>query len=243
MAASAVARSTPSISKRIFPGRITATHSSGAPLPLPIRVSAGFLVIGLSGNKRIHTLPPRLMERVMATRAASICRDVIHAHSMALRPNSPKEMADPRQALPHMRPRCCFLNLTFFGIIMAVCPQFLNGSRPKRPASVRQPAWSRGPPQLPDGPPVSGRAAAATSTAAESASPDALPDAADRSARSAPPDPTLRAAEACAPADDRGVRRHGLRHDPGVRDDHPYHPGGRANRALVPDRAADCAAW
>src|ERR1019366_4342692 len=88
MAASAVARSTPSISKRIFPGRITATHSSGAPLPLPIRVSAGFLVIGLSGNKRIHTLPPRLMERVMATRAASICRDVIHAHSMAFRPNS-----------------------------------------------------------------------------------------------------------------------------------------------------------
>src|ERR1022692_4084433 len=247
MAASAVARSTPSISKRILPGRITATHSSGAPLPLPIRVSAGFLVIGLSGNKRIHTLPPRLMERVMATRAASICRDVIHAHSMAFRPNSPKEIDDPRQALPHMRPRCCFLNLTFFGIIMAVCPQFLTGSRPERPASVRQPAWSRVPGLLPapfpDGPPVSRRAAAATSTAAESASPDALPDAADRSARSAPPDPTLLPAEACAPADGRGVRRHGLRHGPGVRDDHPYHPGGRANRALVPDRAADCAAW
>src|SRR5690606_2131417 len=29
---------TPSISNRIFPGRTTHTHSSGAPLPLPMRV-------------------------------------------------------------------------------------------------------------------------------------------------------------------------------------------------------------
>src|ERR1017187_8366325 len=90
-----------------------------------MRVSAGFLVIGLSGNSRIQTFPPRLMERVMATRAASISRSVIHAHSSALRPKSPKEMVDPRHALPAMRPRCCFLYLTFFGIIMAVCPQSL----------------------------------------------------------------------------------------------------------------------
>ena len=61
-------RVTPSISNRILPGRTTATHSSGAPFPLPIRVSAGFLVIGLSGNNRIQTLPPRLMNRVMAIR-------------------------------------------------------------------------------------------------------------------------------------------------------------------------------
>src|SRR5260370_19802014 len=195
MEARAVARSTPSISKRIFPGRITATHSSGASLPLPIRVSAGFLVIGLSGNNRIHTLPPRLMERVMATRAASICRDVIHAHSMALSPNSQNEIDDPRQAFPAMRPRCCFLYLTFFGIIMAVCPQFLTGSRPNLPASVRQPAWSRVPALFPtvfpDEPPASRRAAAATSTVAESAPPDALPDAAGRSAEVAPPDPSV----------------------------------------------------
>ena len=39
----------------------TATHPSGEPLPFPMRVSAGFLVIGLSGNTRIQTLPPRLM--------------------------------------------------------------------------------------------------------------------------------------------------------------------------------------
>src|SRR6185503_4953703 len=38
---------TPSISNRIRPGLMTATHPSGAPLPLPIRVSCGFLVTGL----------------------------------------------------------------------------------------------------------------------------------------------------------------------------------------------------
>src|ERR1043165_5132722 len=37
---------TPSISNRIRPGRTTHTHSSGAPLPLPMRTSCGFLVIG-----------------------------------------------------------------------------------------------------------------------------------------------------------------------------------------------------
>src|SRR3954452_17821017 len=125
IAALATSSATPSISNRILPGRTTHTHSSGAPLPLPIRVSAGFLVIGLSGNNRIQTLPPRLIERVMATRAASICRLVIHATSSALSPNSPKAMDDPRQALPARRPRCCFLYLTFFGIIIVVCPQSL----------------------------------------------------------------------------------------------------------------------
>src|SRR5215472_13717293 len=125
MASKAVWRSTPSISNRILPGRMVATHCSGAPLPLPIRVSAGFLVMGLSGKSRIQTLPPRLMERVMATRAASICRSVIHAHSIAFRPYSPYEISEPRHALPAMRPRCCFRYFTFFGIIMAVSPQSL----------------------------------------------------------------------------------------------------------------------
>jgi len=79
-----VPASTPSISNNILPGRITATQASGAPLPLPIRVSAGFFVIGLSGNKRIHTLPPRLMKRVIAIRAASIlaCRDPAAFHRL-----------------------------------------------------------------------------------------------------------------------------------------------------------------
>src|ERR1044072_799267 len=68
----AVASSTPAISNIIRPGFTTDTHFSGAPLPLPMRVSAGFLVNGLSGKMRIHSLPPRLMNLVMATRDASI---------------------------------------------------------------------------------------------------------------------------------------------------------------------------
>ena len=38
----------------------TATQWSGAPLPEPMRTSAGFLVTGLSGKMRIQILPPRL---------------------------------------------------------------------------------------------------------------------------------------------------------------------------------------
>ena len=83
-----------------------------------MRVSCGFLVIGLSGNTRIQILPPRLMKRVMAIRAASICRTVSQHGSMAFSPKSPNETSDPRHALPRMRPRCCLRYLTFFGINM-----------------------------------------------------------------------------------------------------------------------------
>src|SRR6266545_4266980 len=99
-------------------------------------------------------------------------------------------MSLPRHAFPAMRPRCCFLYLTFFGIIMAVCPQFLIGSRRNLPASALLPAWSRPErlrrPVFPDALPVSRKAVAAPSTAAESEPPDALPDAAGRKAESVP---------------------------------------------------------
>src|SRR2546425_7018896 len=118
MASRAVVSSTPSISYRIRPGLTTATHPSGAPLPLPMRVSAGFLVYGLSGNTRIHILPPRLIERVIATRAASIWRLVTHAGSRAISPYSPNATDEPRYALPRMRPRICLRYLTRLGINM-----------------------------------------------------------------------------------------------------------------------------
>src|SRR4029077_6800072 len=78
------------------------------------------LVKGLSGKIRIHNFPPRLMNRVIATREASICRSVIHAASSAFRPYSPNARSPPRHALPVRRPRICFLYFTFFGINIAV---------------------------------------------------------------------------------------------------------------------------
>src|SRR5271155_729107 len=128
MASFAVASSTPAISNMILPGLTTATQRSGAPLPLPIRVSAGFLVNGLSGKMRIQSFPPRLMKREMATREASICRSVIHAHSMAFKPYSPNARSPPRQALPLRRPRICFRYFTFLGINIAIV-SFPNLSR------------------------------------------------------------------------------------------------------------------
>jgi hypothetical protein len=52
----------------------------------------------------------------MATLAASICRWVIHAGSIAFNPKFPKETVNPRVALPALLPLCAFLNLTLFGI-------------------------------------------------------------------------------------------------------------------------------
>src|SRR5215470_16416168 len=101
------------------PGFTTATHSSGFPLPLPIRVSAGFFVTGLSGKILIQTLPPRFRLRVRATRAASIWRFVTQPGSRALRPYSPNASVEPRYALPRMLPRWAFRYLTRLGISIA----------------------------------------------------------------------------------------------------------------------------
>ena len=90
IASRASSSGTPASSNITRPGLTTATHPSGLPLPDPIRVSAGFLVKGLSGKTLIQTFPPRLIFRVMATRAASIWRLVIQPRSSAFSPYSPK---------------------------------------------------------------------------------------------------------------------------------------------------------
>src|SRR5664280_1026706 len=139
IASTADSRSTPAISKRIRPGRTTATQWSGAPLPDPMRVSAGFLVAGLSGKIRIQILPPRLTERVMARRAASIWRLVIQAGSRVARPNSPNATVVPPFAWPDIRPRWTLRCLTRRGISMASCPLCRDGRghlgsrRPRNP--------------------------------------------------------------------------------------------------------------
>src|SRR5919106_3714575 len=111
--------STPASSNMTRPGFTTATQPSGEPLPEPIRVSAGFFVNGLSGKTLIQTLPPRLILRVIAMRAASICRFVSHPGSSALMPKSPNCTAVWPLAVPRMRPRWYLRNLVFFGSSIA----------------------------------------------------------------------------------------------------------------------------
>src|SRR6476661_2010677 len=71
-----------------------------------MRTSAGFFDTGLSGKIRIQIRPPRLMWRVIALRAASICRDVRRPRSVAFRPYSPKLTLLPTVATPLFRPFC-----------------------------------------------------------------------------------------------------------------------------------------
>src|SRR6185295_3013703 len=106
---------TPASSNMTRPGFTTATQPSGEPLPEPMRVSAGFFVTGLSGKTLIHTLPPRLILRVMAIRAASIWRLVSQPASRVFSPYSPNSTFCWARDSPGLRPRCCRRNLTRFG--------------------------------------------------------------------------------------------------------------------------------
>ena len=116
----AMSRLTPSSSNITRPGFTTATHISGDPLPFPMRVSAAFFVMGLSGKSRTQIFPPRLTKRVMAIRLASISRAVIQPSSNVFKPKSPNATVQPVVALPLRRPRCCFLNFTLPGINMTL---------------------------------------------------------------------------------------------------------------------------
>src|SRR3954447_26228640 len=85
-ASRATSSGTPSISNMIRPGWTRAAQYSTAPLPLPIRTSAGLSVTGTSGKMRIHTRPWRFIWRVIARRAASIWRAVTRSDSTDFRP-------------------------------------------------------------------------------------------------------------------------------------------------------------
>src|SRR5919112_1049770 len=122
MASRASVSSTPLISNITRPGLTTATYASGAPLPLPILVSAGFLVTGLCGKMLIQTFPPRRIFLVIAIRAASIWRLVIQAGSRACSPYSPNCTSVPPLAFPRILPLWGFLYLSFLGTSIYLPP-------------------------------------------------------------------------------------------------------------------------
>src|SRR5262249_31422131 len=128
----ATASVTPSTSKSTLAGRITATQDSNGPLPLPIRVSSGFLVKDFCGKTRIHILPCRFILRAIATRAASSCLVSNQQRCSAIKPYSPKATVCPRDARPARLPRCIFRSLT------------LSGSRGISKYSVLGIGWVRG---------------------------------------------------------------------------------------------------
>src|SRR5580693_6363376 len=93
----------------------------------------------------IHTFPPRRICRVMAIRAASICRLVTYACSRAWIPYSPNDTWVPPVALPVRCGRCCLRCLTLRG--MSMSSAFLAGGRALRattPRTLRVP-WPLGP--------------------------------------------------------------------------------------------------
>ena len=110
-----MSKGTPAISNMIRPGFTMATKYSGAPFPLPIRTSKGFLVMGLSGKILIHNCHYRFMYRVAAILAASICLEVMNFESKDLMPNIPLESWFPLWEIPFMRPFCAFRNLVLLG--------------------------------------------------------------------------------------------------------------------------------
>src|SRR5260221_5750425 len=65
---------TPSTSNMIRPGATRAAQYSIAPLPLPMRTSAGLSLTGTSGKIPIHTRPSRFIWRGIPPGAASIWR-------------------------------------------------------------------------------------------------------------------------------------------------------------------------
>jgi large subunit ribosomal protein L16 len=73
-------------SKIILPGLTRQAQYSGAPLPLPILTSVGFLEIGILGKILSQTFPVLFIYLVKDTLAASICFEIILSGSIAFSP-------------------------------------------------------------------------------------------------------------------------------------------------------------
>jgi hypothetical protein len=81
-----------------------------------------FGITGLSGKILIHTFPSRFKNRLIAIRAASICRLVIQHGWRAFSPKEPNVIVEPRYALPRILPRIVFRYFVRFGINMGFYP-------------------------------------------------------------------------------------------------------------------------
>src|SRR5580692_6391630 len=94
-----------------------------------MRTSSGFLVTGRSGKTRIQSLPARFTWRVIAMRAASICREVTRPGSTACIAKSPNDTSLPRRAVPRLLPFWALRYLVRLGDSMTQTPS--GGGAPK----------------------------------------------------------------------------------------------------------------
>src|SRR3569833_573827 len=117
----------------------------------------------------IHTFPPRLMCRVMAIRAASICRLVTYAPSTAWRPNSPKTTLVPPLAMPRRFGWCCLRCLTLRGISIGNSAPLTRAGRRSRLSRLLLGGRARRGLLLPAATVAATSTAAATATAATTA--------------------------------------------------------------------------
>src|SRR5260370_4942162 len=92
----ATATGTPSSSNRTRPGFTRAAQNSGAPLPEPMRTSAGLRDTGPAGDTRIHTRAAGVMARVLARWAGPLGRAGREGGCLGLRPGAP----DSRVSVP-----------------------------------------------------------------------------------------------------------------------------------------------
>ena len=125
MARRACCSATPSISKRIRPGRTTATHCSGRALALAHARFLRLLGDGLVGEHPHPDLAAALDE---ARHRDAGRLDLPVGQPAAARSPSARSRRTTRRSrarpCPRMRPRCCLRYLTFFGINMMHVPHW-----------------------------------------------------------------------------------------------------------------------